>query len=54
MIPRRKKIKIADVTGKTAAEIETIFNDDYGSIGWRIIEIKEFKNKWYIVLEMDL
>lgn len=35
----KRKIKIVNVTGNTPAQIETAFNDTWGSKGWRIVQV---------------
>jgi len=53
-LPQKKEIKIVDVTGNTTTQIETAFNNNFGNIGWRIIEIKDIGTSRFIVLERDI
>lgn len=54
MIPAKKEIKIVDVSGKTAAQIETAFNDNYGNKGWKIIQIVVLGGTPYVLAEREL
>jgi hypothetical protein len=35
----KRKIKIVNVTGLTPAQIETEFNNNWGSKGWRVVQV---------------
>lgn len=50
----QREIKIADITGKTPEQIESAFNDNYGKIGWRIIQIFDAGSKRYILAEREI
>ena len=47
----KRKIKIIDLTGFTIAQIEDAFNNNYGSQGWRIVQIVQLGNKNYLLAE---
>jgi len=48
-----RKIKIVDLTGLTPAAIETDFNNNYGKLGWRIVQIVALGNKNYLIAEKE-
>ena len=48
-----RKVKFVDVTGYTPTQIENKFNDDYGSKGWRLIQIYDKGTKTYIMAERE-
>ena len=47
----KRKIKIVNVTGNTPSQIETVFNDNWGNIGWRIVQIITLGANTYILAE---
>jgi len=49
-----RKIKFVDVSGYTPSQIENAYNDNYGTKGWRIIQVLEVGTKRYIVAEKEL
>jgi len=51
----KRKVKLVDVTGKNAAQIETFYNSDTGpgSQGWRIIQFLEIGSNRFIVAEKE-
>lgn len=49
----KRTIKIVDVTGKNATQIENAFNNNWGNIGWRIIQILEIGSGRYILAEKE-
>ena len=46
-------IRFVDVTGYTPNQIETVYNDQYGKNGWRIIQVVSISNKIYLVAEKE-
>ena len=54
MITNKRQIKIVDITGLTAAQIETAYNNNYGNIGWRIIQAIVIGAKTYIIAEREI
>jgi hypothetical protein len=51
---RKREIKIVDLTGKTALQLETAFNNNYGPLGWKIIQIVALGSKNYLIAEREL
>ena len=51
---RKREIKIVDLSGKTANQIETAFNDNYGPLGWRIIQVVVLGSAPYLIAEREL
>ena len=47
----KREIKLVDVTGKTASEIEDFYNTNAGPFGWRIIQIYDKGSSTFIVAE---
>lgn len=35
----KRKIKIIDLTGFSVTQIEDTFNNNYGKLGWRIVQV---------------
>ena len=48
-----RKIKFVDVTGYTPTQIENAYNDNYGKLGWRIIQVIEVGSKRYVIAEKE-
>ena len=49
----KRTIKIIDTTGYTIAQLETAYNTNYGSKGWRIVQVFAIGNKNYILAEKE-
>jgi len=49
----KRKIKIIDLTGMTAVQIESDYNTNYGQKGWRIVQVFAIGNKNYIMAERE-
>lgn len=50
----KRKIKIIDLTGLTAAQIESTYNTNYGQQGWKIVQvIVGLGGKNYILAERE-
>jgi hypothetical protein len=49
----QRKIKFVDVTGYTPAQIENAFNNNYGKIGWRIVQVIEIASKIFLLAEKE-
>ena len=49
-----RKIKIVDLTGMTISQIESSYNTNYGTKGWRIIQFFIVSNKNYILCEKEV
>ena len=49
----KRKIKIVNITGNTPAQIETAFNNNWGNLGWRIVQIVVIGANTYIVAEKE-
>jgi len=50
----KRKIKIVDASGQTAAQLENAYNTNYGQKGWRLIGFVTISSKIYIVAEKEL
>lgn len=50
----QRKIKLVDVTGKTASQIETFYNNGPGKEGWRIIQVLEIGSSRFIIAEREI
>ena len=48
-----RKIKFVDVTGYTPTQIENAYNNNYGTKGWRIIQVLEVGSSRYIIAEKE-
>ena len=48
-----RKIKFVDVTGYTPTQVESVYNNNYGARGWRIIQVLEIANKRYVIAEKE-
>ena len=48
-----RKIKVIDLTGLTINQIETQYNTNYGSKGWRIVQVFSIGNKNYMLAEKE-
>lgn len=53
-IPYKCKIKVVDITGNTAAQIEAAFNNNWGNKGWRIKQVVVIGTKQYLVAEKEI
>ena len=53
-IVQKRELKLVDVTGKTAAEIEDFYNVNAGPLGWRIIQIIQIGSNWYIAADREI
>jgi len=52
-VPARRKIKIVDLTGMNAAQIESNYNSNFGQQGWRVVQVFAIGNKNYILAEKE-
>ena len=50
----KREIKVVDISGKTPAQIEAAFNNNYGKIGWRIIQIVVIGGNPYLLAEREV
>jgi len=50
----KREIKLVDATGFNASQIETEFNDNWGSVGWRIIQAIILGSKTFLILEKEV
>lgn len=50
----RRKIKLVDVTGKNATQIEDFYNTGPGLEGWRIIQVIDINSSRFIVAEKEV
>jgi len=50
----KTKIALVDVTGNTAAQIESAFNTNYGSKGWRFKQAIVISTKTYMIFEKEI
>lgn len=50
----KRKIDLVNVTGKTAAQIITFYNDGPGKEGWRIIQVLDIGSSRFIVAEKEI
>jgi hypothetical protein len=50
----KRQIKVVDITGNTATQIETAFNTNYGNLGWRIIQVVVIGAKTYLLAEKEI
>jgi len=50
----KREIKIVDLTGLTPTQIETNFNNNFGQLGWRIIQIVALGNENYLIAEREV
>jgi len=50
----QREVKIVDITGFTANQIQTAYNTGYGKKGWRIVQIVSLSNKVYLIAEKEL
>ncbi len=49
----KRKIKVVDVSGLSAAQIESAYNTNYGQKGWRIIQIVVLGGNPYVIAEKE-
>lgn len=49
-----RKIKIVDLSGMTISQIESAYNTNYGTKGWRIVQFFIVSNKNYILCEREV
>ena len=49
----KRRIKLVDVTGKTATEIEDTYNSNFGQVGWRVIQAIVLGAKTFIIAEKE-
>ena len=49
----KRSIKIVDLTGLNASQIESQYNSNYGQKGWKIIQVFAIGNKNYILAEKE-
>ncbi len=49
-----RKIKLFDVTGMTASQIESFYNTQAGLSGWRVVQAIVIGTKTYIIAEKEL
>ena len=50
----KRQIEVVDLTGKTAAQIKSAFNDNYGAKGWRIVQIIVLGGAPYLIAEREV
>ena len=50
----KRQIKIADITGNTAAQIETTFNTNFGPLGWRVVQVVVIGAKTFLIAEKEI
>jgi len=50
----KRQIAVVDITGNTAAQIETAFNSNYGAKGWRIIQAIVIGAKTFLMAEKEI
>lgn len=50
----KRNIALVDVTGKTATEIEDLYNNNFGLKGWRIIQVLDIGSNRFIVAEKEV
>ncbi len=50
---KKVRIKIVDITGNSAATIESVFNANWGSKRWRIVQIVVIGTKQYLIAEQE-
>ena len=50
----KRKIKIIDTSGYTAAQLENAYNTNYGQNGWRLIGFLTIGAKVYVVAEKEI
>ena len=50
----KKKIAVLDITGNTPAQIEIAYTNNWGSKGWRVIQIVVISTKTYVIMEKEL
>ena len=50
----KREIKLVDATGFNASQIETEFNNNWGSIGWRIVQAIVLGSNTFIILEREI
>ena len=48
-----RKLKFVDVTGYSTDQIENAFNNNYGKIGWRIVQVFEKGTKTLLMAEKE-
>ena len=49
----KRKIALVNVTGLTASQVENAFNTNFGSNGWRIIQIVTIGANLFVVAEKE-
>jgi len=49
-----REINLVSLSGKTPAQIESAFNDNYGAKGWRIIQILTLGSTPYLIAEREV
>lgn len=50
----KRQIKVVDITGNTAVQIETAFNTNWGPKGWRIVQVVVIGTKQYLIAEKEI
>lgn len=50
----KREIKIVDLTGLTINQIENNYNNNYGLLGWRIVQIIELGGTRYLLAEREI
>lgn len=53
-LPIKRELKLVDVTGKTASEVEDFYNVNAGPVGWRVIQIIEIGSSRFIVADREV
>jgi hypothetical protein len=51
---KKTKVKIVDITGFTATQIENAFNNTYGPQRWRIVQVVVIGSKQYLIAEKEI
>lgn len=49
-----RKIKFVNVTGFTTDQIENAFNNNYGKVGWRIIQVFDIGSNRFLLAEKEV
>jgi len=50
----KRQIKIVDLTGKNAEQIETAFNTNFGLKGWKIVQVIVLGETPYLIAEREV
>lgn len=47
----KRIIKVVNITGQTATQIENTFNNNWGNLGWRIVQVIVIGANTYLLAE---